>query len=331
MAMTANTTHWIEATNAVEAAQSILVVTHISPDGDAIGSLMGLTKALRERNLNVDAAVDGGVPDFLSFIAGVDTVRDGALSGEWDLMISVDASDEVRTGEAGAFGRAHSKKVINLDHHTTNIFFGDIFLVDPQAVSATEVVFRWLEYMNHPISQQVAVALLAGLVTDTLGFRTSNVNTRTLAIAMRLMEAGASLTEITQRTLDSKSYSTIELWKQTFSSIALMGEVIEASVTQQDLKNARLPDMTDGGLVGLLISVSEAMVAVVFKELENGRIEISLRARPGYDVSKVAFGLGGGGHKQASGATIDGPLEAARARVLPLLHQAAREGALVIA
>jgi phosphoesterase RecJ-like protein len=317
---------WELATQAVSAAPKILIVTHINPDGDAIGSLLGLTNALRARGHKITAAVDGGVPGFMNFLPGAHTVVSELKSGEWDLMISVDSSDEERTGTAGTYGRTHSRKVINLDHHATNTFFGDVYLVMPAAVSATEVIVHWLAHMGQALSLDMAVPLLTGLVTDTLGFRTSNVTAATLEIAMRLMAAGASLNEITARTLDSRPYRTIELWKGALNSVILHGEVIEGIISQADLKRAGLDDVTDGGLVNLLSKVNEARVAVVFKELADGRIEISLRSKPGYDVASVAFSLGGGGHKHASGATIDGPIEAARARILPLLQAVVAAG-----
>lgn len=320
---------WAEATAAVDAAQKILIVTHISPDGDAIGSLLGLALALRDRGKKVTAAVDGGVPDFLEFLADSIRVEGRLKRGHFDLMISVDASDEERTGIAGAFGRARSQKVINLDHHPTNTLFGDIFLVVPEAVSATEVVYEWLKRMGQPLSQQVATALLTGLVTDTMGFRTSNVTAGTLGIAQKLMEVGASLTDITARALVARSYNTLELWKRVLPSMKLERALISAVVTRADLKAVGLIDVTDGGLVSLLASVVEACVAVVFKETREGRVEISLRSKPGYDVATVALSLGGGGHRQASGATIDGPLETAIARVMPLLQAIADQGVLV--
>lgn len=311
---------WTAATAALTQATSILIVTHINPDGDAIGSLLGLANALREMDKKVTTAVDGGTPDFLAFLPGAGGVVDKLKHGNWDLMVSVDASDEVRTGVVGVYGREHSQKVINLDHHATNILFGDIFLVVPAAVSATEVVYDWLNHMGHPISKRIAEPLLTGLVTDTLGFRTSSVVPRTLEIAQHLIKAGAPLADIVAKALISKPYNTLELWKQALSSVMLIDGVISANITQADLKQAKITEVTDGGLVGLLISVDEAHIAVVFKELDSGRVEISLRSKPGYDVSDVAFQIGGGGHKQASGATIDGPLDAARERVLPLLH-----------
>jgi phosphoesterase RecJ-like protein len=223
----------------------------------------------------------------------------------------------------GAFGRSRSQQVINLDHHATNTLFGDIHLVMPETVSATEVIFHWLRHMQQPFSQDIAVPLLTGLLTDTLGFRTNNVTAETLWLATTLMEAGANLNDITMRTLDSKPFRMLELWKHALTSVMLDQAVIAANVTQADLSAVHVDDVTDGGLVSLLNQVNEARVAVVFKELPDGKVEISLRSKPGYDVSQVAFAVGGGGHKQASGATIDGPLDAARARILPMLQAVA--------
>lgn len=326
------TTQWKEAAEAVESAQSILVVTHVSPDGDAIGSMLGLVNGLRSIGKVVDCAVDEGSPSMFNYLPGVEGVYPKLYKGEWDLMISSDASDEERTGLVGEYGRAHSKVVINLDHHATNTMFGDIHLVDSDAVSAAEVVFRWFETMNLELTREIAMPILTGMVTDTLGFRTSNVTADTLGIAQELMRAGASLTEVTARALDNKNFLTINLWKRALAKTELhAGGIISAEISQDDLRSAGLFDNGDQGLVGFLIKVDEAMISVVFKETPEGEVNISLRSKPGFDVSQVAFSLGGGGHKQASGATIKGTMEEVKARVMPLLREAAKAGKLIIA
>lgn len=324
------TTDWMAATQAVNAAQTILIVTHIKPDGDAIGSLVGLANALRERGKTVEAAVDGGVSSLFLFLPGAEDVKSALETGDWDLMISVDASDVDRIGFAGQYGWMHSKKVINLDHHPTNTGFGDVLLVVPEAVSATEIIFSWLRALEQPISPEIATPLLTGLVTDTIGFRTSNVTPFSLDVARQLMEAGAPLADIVQRTLVSKPYSTIALWRESLQSVKLESSIISAVITRANLKRANLFEVTDSGLIGLLIAVEEAAVAVLFKEQVDGKVEVSLRSKPGFDVSQIAFSLGGGGHKQASGATIDGPVEAAQARVMPLLQAVVKEGTPVV-
>lgn len=321
----------IEASKAVERANTILVVTHIFPDGDAIGTLVGLTNALRSIGKRAEAAVDEGVPRFLKFLDTRNEVQTDLQTGEWDLMISVDSSDEARTGKCGKYGRENSKTVINLDHHATNTGFGDIFLVNPDAVSATEVAFDWISHMGIDLTRDITMALLTGLVTDTLGFRTSNVTDRTLAIAQSLMTAGASLTEITARTLDNKTYATINLWKHVLSTVQLEDNVIHTSITLEALDTAGVRDSSDGGLSGFLIKVDEAMISAVFREKPENKVELSFRSKKGFDVAEVAFSLGGGGHKQAAGATVEGTLDEVRDRVLPLLKKAVQDGTLVIA
>ncbi len=330
--MTMAILNWIEATEAVDTAASILMVTHMNPDGDAIGSLLGLANALRERGSAVTTlAVDKGVPNYLRFVPGSQGVLPALTSGDWDLMISLDSSDEERTGEAGVYGRSHSKRVINVDHHPTNTHFGDLFLFIPDAVSTTQIVQQWLEQMAQPLSRASAVPLLTGLVTDTQGFRTSNVRPDTLGYAQKLMQAGASLTEVTARTLASTPYQNIQLWKYVLPSVELDDGVISAIVTQENARSAHLSDMTDGGLVEYLVTANEAMISVVFKEMLDNKVELGFRCKPGYDVASVALSLGGGGHRQASGATIAGTLVEAKARVMPLLHEAYRQGTLTIA
>lgn len=324
--LTTNKLDWAAATQAVAAANTILIVTHVNPDGDAIGSLLALTLALRERGKQVTPAVDEGVPDTFRFLTGANTVLPKLTVGAWDLMISVDASDEERTGEVGIYGRAHSPMVINIDHHPTNTLFGAVHLVAIDAVSTTQVLEQWFEQMAQPINKTIADALLTGLVTDTRGFRTSSTRPETLASAQRLMSTGASLPEISARTLDSMPYSVIELWRYVLPSVKLENGVISASVTREDVKQAGQRDLNDGGLVNLLISAAEVVIAVVLRETDEGEISISMRSKPGYDVSGVALTLGGGGHKQAAGATIPGTLDEVRARVLPLLQAAAQNG-----
>jgi len=325
------TTQWAEATSAILAAERILVVTHISPDGDAIGSALGLANQLRAQGKTVTVAVDGGTPPFLKFLPGAEQIQPELRAGTWDVMISTDASDEIRTGDAGAYGRANSRQVINLDHHTTNTGFGDIMLVDPEAASAAEVVYAWWQTAGFTIIREVAVPLLAGLVTDTLGFRTSSTTPRTLETAQHLMAAGASLPEITARTLETRPYAVVKVWQKVLPSIKLDKGVISAVIRREDLQVDGLDPDEEIGLVGWLRQVDEAMVGVVFTEQEDGTVKLSMRSKRGYDVAQVALMLGGGGHKQASGATVVGSLDAVRDRVMPLLIAAVQQGQLDLA
>lgn len=329
--MAINNPQWEEAVKAIQSANSILVVAHVSPDGDAIGSLLGLTEALKEMGKQVTGAIDEGVPAYLKFVPASDTILPELSSGEWDLMISTDSSDARRIGQVGEFGLSHSEKVINLDHHPTNTEFGDIHLIVADAVSAAEIVFDLLKYMKHDISVAVAYPLLTGLVTDTLGFRTSNTNPRTLAIAQALMERGAPLHTIMTLSLINKSDEELELWKLALPSVENDNGVISANVTLQNVRDAGMTEVKDAGLVGFLVNIDSARVSIVFKEQPDNEVEISFRSKVGYDVSKLAFDLGGGGHKQASGTTIKGTLQEVRNRVLPLARQVVLQGSSELA
>ncbi len=326
---------WAEADALVAGAQRVLIVTHVGPDGDAIGSLLGLASALRGMGKTVITAVDEGVPPDLRFIPGADEVRatlDGKLDGAGvDLCIAVDCGDERRMGAAGQVARQTGRPLINLDHHPTNTYFGDANLVDPQTVAAAEGVLDWLDYMQTPIDRTTAFCLLTGIVTDTLCFRTDNVTVQTLGKAQRLMALGAPLSEIVQRTVSRKTYAGLRLWQAAFPGVKLEEHVIWAVITREMFRQSGFEGTDDDGLVSTLVQVEEAYISAVFRELPSGAVEIGFRAVPGFDTSGVAVALGGGGHRLASGATVQEPLATLVPRVIALLKEAVRAGAPVVA
>jgi phosphoesterase RecJ-like protein len=323
-------TIWTDAFDLLTAAQTVLIVTHPKPDGDAIGSLLGLGNQIRKMGKQVTCAVDEGVPPYLKFLPFSETVVSTLDKGEWDLLITTDIADATRGGKVGDYGIQHSKRHLNIDHHPTNPLFGDVAMVFPNAVSATEVVYDWWEATGQSCEQEVAVPLLTGIITDTQGFRTSNTTPRTLELAMRLMQKGASLTEISARTLESKNAQEFQLWKMMLPSAELEGKVAYGMVTLAQAAKVGMNDTTDAGLVQFLVNIEEAMVAVMFKERPNGQVTLSMRAKRGYNVAEVATQFGGGGHIQAAGATIDGTIDEIKAKVMPLLHEAVRKGKLDI-
>ncbi len=315
-----------QAAAAIRSADTILIVSHIFPDGDAVGTLLGLGASLRELGKNVSGAIDGGVPPDLAFLPQSASIASQITQGEFDLLIAVDSSDIERIGIAGAYGLDHCKTVINLDHHATNTHYGDIQVIVPGAVSATEVAFDLLSFMDIDLEYDAAYALLTGLVTDTQGFRIHATNARTLEIAQALMKLGAPLPEIMARTLNRRPYQDIELWKLVLPSVTLDAGLISANITQKDYARSGVDAMSDGGLVNHLVNVDQAKVSVVFKETRANQIEVGFRSEPGYDVASLAYQLGGGGHKQASGCTVAGSLLEVRDRVLPLARQVVENG-----
>jgi phosphoesterase RecJ-like protein len=317
---------WTKASDLVAGARSILVLTHVGPDGDAIGSMLGLAHALEGVGKSVITAVDGGVPGDLVFIPGsasVHTTLDGLAV---DVVIAVDCGDESRMGEVGQVALRSGAPLINLDHHRTNTMFGAANLVDLATVAAAEGVLDWLDHMGIGLDTISAFCLLTGLVTDTLCFRTDNVSSETLGKAQRLMAHGASLAEIVQRTVGRKSYAGLRLWSLVLPTVRLEERVIWAIITQDMFKRVGYTGWDDAGLVSTLAQTEEAYISAVFKEKPDGGIEIGFRAVPGFDTANVAVVLGGGGHKLASGATVHEPLETLVPRVVEMLKAEVRRG-----
>ncbi len=321
---------WAEASALVADARRVLIVTHIGPDGDAIGSLCGLASALRGLGKQVITAVDDGVPPDLRFIPGAGEVRAALDPVSVDLCIAVDCGDERRMGEVGQVARQTGRPLINLDHHATNTFFGDANLVDPATVAAAEGVLDWLDHMQVELDATTAFCLLTGLVTDTLCFRTDNVTARTLSKAQRLMDLGAPLSEIVQRTVSRKTYAGLRLWQAAIPGVQLDEHVIWAAITREMFAESGFDGTDDDGLVSMLVQVEEAYISAVFRETPEGKVEIGFRAVPGFDTSAVAVLLGGGGHRLASGATVDEPLGTLVPRVVALLKEAVRAGSPVV-
>jgi phosphoesterase RecJ-like protein len=170
--------------------------------------------------------------------------------------------------------------------------------------------------MGYTISQPVAAALLNGLITDTLGSRTSNMTPQALRLAADLMEKGGNLPELYQRALVTRSFEATRYWAAGLNSIQRDGKLVWTSLSLKDRHAAGYPGRDDADLVNILSSIDDAEIAIIFVEQSNGHVKVSWRAKPGVDVSRVALQFGGGGHPAASGADITGDLVAVQAAVL---------------
>ncbi len=311
-------------------AQRVLAFCHISPDGDAIGSLLGLGWILRNLPLPPPAAARqialvcaDPLPPQLGFLPGAERLLTAAPAGPWDAIVAVDASDAKRLGGVFRPDDYGAAPIIVLDHHVTNLHFGALNYVEPRAAATAQVVVDLADALEVPITQAAAVCLLTGLVTDTLSFRTPNTTPEVMRTAARLMEAGADVAEITALALNRLPLAAIRLWALALAALQLDGNVLWTQVTPAMRQAAGSPHDGESGLAEYLLNAPEARATAVFSEKADGAVEISFRSRPGCDVAQIALSLGGGGHRQAAGCTVPGPLADALARVLPLLHRAA--------
>jgi phosphoesterase RecJ-like protein len=320
---------WETAVKQIRRATSILLICHVSPDGDAIGSLLGLGLGLRLLGKEPTMACEDLPPSKFQFLPGYASVVNQLDATVFDLVIGLDSSDPARLGSVYDRRTLADVPLINIDHHVTNLFFGDLNLVDPKAASTAEIVLTLLDHLEISIDQDstdtstlsgIATCLLTGIVTDTLGFRTSNVTPRVMKAAMRTMEAGASLSQVTHYAFHQRPLAELALLANGLNRLQAKDGLAWSEIQLADRQAYPQLKSGDAGLVGMLARTKEIHIAAVFTEKENNQVEISFRADPGFDVSQLALSLGGGGHPAASGCTIEGPLEAAKARVLPMMR-----------
>lgn len=308
-----------QASQLIQSAHLPLLVCHTSPDGDAVGSLAGLGLALRQMGREPTMACSDPIPKRFRYIPGAEAIVQ-EISTTFDLVISLDSSDLKRIGEFPHMPALGNVPLLNVDHHVTNLNFGAVNLVDPHASSTAEIVWRLLDALSIRVNAEIATCLLTGIVTDTHGFRTSNVTVQLMEIALRLMKAGASLPTITHHSLNRRPTAAILLWRAALTQLQIEEGIAWTSIPLALRRQVGYAGNGDAGLVNFLVSADDANVAAVFVENEDGQVEVGLRAVPGFDVAQVALQFGGGGHALAAGCTIAGSLEEVQAQVLTALR-----------
>jgi phosphoesterase RecJ-like protein len=303
-----------------QAANRFLILSHIRPDGDAIGSLMGLGQALIQAGKDVRMVLADGVPQSFHFLPGSDQIhRSTGSLDRYDYVIVVDCSDLLRVGSLTNGKGLLGERVpdLNIDHHVTNLNYAKINLVVSDQPATAAIIASNLPFWGLSYNQSIATALLTGIVTDTIGFRTSNVTPLALRLAAMLMEHGADLPEIYMQALVSKTFEAAQYWGLGLGKLQRDEDLhlIWTTLSLTDRQEAQYPGNDDADLVNMLSTV-DSDVAVIFIEQKNGRVKVSWRSRSGYDVSKIGLQFGGGGHAAAAGAEISGTLETVQQQVL---------------
>lgn len=295
----------------IAAARRVWLGTHVDPDGDAIGSLLGLGHLLAARGIEVRLACQDRPPREARALPGVETIGTEGPAGE-DLAIALDAADAGRLGRLIDPERWGAQPTIVLDHHVSNPRFGDINVIDPGAAATAEIVVALADRLEIPISAAAAECLLTGLVTDTLGFRTTSTTERSLDCAGRLIRAGAPLAAICQRAFYSQPLATLSLTGRVMERLERFGPFALTWTTLEDLAATGAAAEDLGEITRWLATAEEPLAIGFLRERAAGGFDLSLRSKPGVDLVPAVLALGGGGHPQAAGAILPGPLEAAR-------------------
>ena len=297
----------------LDEARNIVIASHVRPDGDAIGALLGLGLALRDAGKSVQMILVDGVPASFKYLEGSELIKKEPDGGH-DTFITVDCADFKRVGKLFEnFGQPD----INIDHHKTNEKFGKLNLIEAEEVATSAILTTHLPEWGLTITKPIAAALLAGILTDTLGFRTSNTTPNSLRQAATLMETGVDMPEIYMRALVRKTYPAARYWGAGLSSLQSMNGIVWGTLTLEDRKSAGYGGNDDADLINMISAIDGNKVGMVFVEQSDHNVKISWRAlEPGVDVSAVAKYFKGGGHAAAAGADIEGGLSDIQTEVL---------------
>lgn len=297
----------------LDRSRNVVVASHVRPDGDAIGSLLGLGLALRDAGKAVQMVLVDGVSSSFRHLEGSELILKEP-TGEHDTFVTVDCADFKRVGKVFEnFGQPD----INIDHHKTNERFGKLNLIEPEEVATAAILTNHLPEWGYTITKPIAAALLTGIVTDTLGFRTSNTNPSALRLCAQLMETGVDMTELYMKALIKKSFPAARYWGAGLSKLEQRNGIVWATLTIEDRKKSGYGGNDDADLINMISAIEGNKVGMIFVEQNDQHVKISWRAlEPGVDVSLVAKHFNGGGHAAAAGADVPGLLTEVQPLVL---------------
>ena len=299
-------------------ANKIIIASHVRPDGDAIGSLLGIGLALENAGKSVQMVLVDGVPSSFKYLEGSEKIA-RETNGEHDTFITVDCADFKRVGRLfESFGQPD----INIDHHKTNERFGKLNLIEAEEVATAAILTNHLPEWGFPITKSIAGALLTGIITDTLGFRTSNTTPNALRQCATLMETGADMPDIYMRSLVRKTYPAAKYWGAGLSSMEQKDGIVWGTLTLADRKKSGYGGNDDADLINMISAIDGNKVGMIFVEQSDQHVKISWRAlEAGIDVSPIAKYFNGGGHAAAAGADIPGTMNEIQLLVLKITRE----------
>lgn len=314
----------------LDSSHHILCVSHVSPDGDAVGSLLAMGSILRAQGKRPTLALQDEVTSEFQFMPGAEKIIGPAeVAHSYDLIVCLDTSSIDRIGTVYIPEIHNQIPLVVIDHHVTNTLFGTENWVDTGCAATCQMLVRLADALGVPLSEEIAFSLLTGLVTDTLCFRTANTDTNVLQAALQLVNAGASLEFVVRNTLDSRSLGLVRLWGVGLANVQMEEGIIWATLNAESRQRSGVEPHQSDGLANFLVTVREADISATFAQrfANNGQelIECSFRAKPGFNVSQVAFSFGGGGHPPAAGCTVSGTLREVSARVVAALRELRRQ------
>ena len=309
----------------LEKVPEAALFSHVYPDGDSLGSMLALGLALEGLGKKIYLYNAGPIPESLKFLPGVDRIIDLLPQELPETIILIDCAEFDRV-EFNGLSRddLSGKKVLNIDHHISNDYFGTINWVDSEAAATGEMIYRLVRKLGVKICKDIAVNLYTAIITDTGRFSFSNTTPKSFKIAAELVKTGIDLVHINNILFEEKSLAQTRLLYKALSNLELLhgGTIAIITLSKNDFETSGAEESLSEGLVNYARNIEKVEAAALLKEIDYADIKVSFRSNSWLDVNKVAQKLGGGGHVRASGCTINLPFEEAKQKVIFALEEA---------
>lgn len=310
---------------AIRQAKSIALVSHVSPDGDTVGSAMALRQGLLQLGRPITMFCQDKIPDYLTFLPGAEGYRlpeHVAEDERFDLLLCVDVSDESRMGRCDALV-SRAKMTAQIDHHDTNTDFCDVNCVDGAAPACALVAYELLERLGCTITPDIAVCLAVALSTDTGHLVYNSTTPEAFRVMGELVEIGAPISKIHRRLYRERPQRQMALLARALNTLTYHygGKITSIHLTQKDFDECGALSEDAEIIANYGMDIKGARMCVFARENGKGGVKLSLRSIHPWQVSSVATRFGGGGHAQASGATVDLPLEEAVRQVVAAMTE----------
>lgn len=301
----------------LEGVSSVLIGTHLNPDGDALGSALGMSLYLDSLGMPNEVICHHEPPRNLRFLPGVERVRQTPRHEKYDLGIILDLDALDRLGSTEPFFNGCARTVV-IDHHIPHDAPGDVRIVDTSAPATAHILTRLLIELEAEISPAMATCLLTGIVTDTGSFRFRNTTPEALSLGAFLLEHGGDITLVNEEVFQSKTLSSVRLLGYALEKMKLGAheQIAWTTLSAHDFEAADARDEDTEGFVNELLFITSVQIAAILREPKPGKVRCSLRSRGDYDVAEVARHFGGGGHRNAAGCTIEADLMDAEAQLV---------------
>lgn len=296
---------------------NFIIVSHLNPDGDSVGSVLALGQALQTLGKKVILSTIDSVPYKYTFLPNANIIQkwQDVVIGEDNFIITLDCSDLKRLYPLE--DKLLKERIINIDHHVSNQYFGYYNYVDPNASSVGEIIFELLKIMNIRISLDIAKCLYTAINTDTGSFNYSNTTSKTHYIASQLLELGIDPAEISHQIYENYPKSSIFLIREALNTLKFtcQDKISYITITQEMMKKAGAKEEETEGIINYTRNIRGVEIGVLFREVSRDKTRVGFRSH-GIDVGKLASFFNGGGHPRASGCEINKSLTEAKEVIL---------------